>query len=73
VQPIDLASAVFREDVREAEWQEGVFDDLNEFLREAGLLQLNQGRPIEGRCFEEARRLAHELFPEEIAEALVKL
>jgi len=73
VQPIDLASAVFREDVTAAEWSEGVFDDLNEFLREAGLLQLNQGRLIKGPCFEEARRLAHDLFPEAIADALLKL
>lgn len=73
VQPIDLASAIFREDVTDTEWAEGVFDDLNEFLREAGLLQLNQRQRIEGPCFEEARRLAHELFPEMIAVALVKL
>ncbi|RRJ94697.1 hypothetical protein Ga0100231_010440 [Opitutaceae bacterium TAV4] len=70
VQPIDLASTVFKEDISAQEWDMGVFDDLNEFLREAGLLQLNQKRRIIGCCFDEARKLASELFPEDIATAL---
>lgn len=73
VQPIDLASALFREDLSEEQWAAGVFDDMNEFLREAGLLQLNRAGKIEGGCFSEAIRLAHELFPDDIADALVRL
>jgi hypothetical protein len=73
VQPIDLASALFREDLSVEEWEAGTFDDLNEFLREAGLLQLNIGRRIQGRCFSESCRLAKELFPAHLAAAMAKL
>jgi hypothetical protein len=66
-QPIDLAASALKEELTEKEWTDGVFDDLNEFLREAGLLQLNQGAKLPSGCFETARRLANELFPEEIA------
>jgi hypothetical protein len=67
VQPIDLASAVFREDMGEDEWAAAVQDDLSELLREAGLLQLCLGTEIDGVCFGEARDLATGLFPEPIA------
>lgn len=62
-QPIDLAASALKEDLTENEWAEGTFDDQNEFLREAGLLQLNQGARLPGGCFETARRLADDLFP----------
>jgi hypothetical protein len=67
VQPIDLAAAVFREDVTDEEWAAAVHDDLSELMREAGLLQLCLGRKLEGVCFGEARALANGLFPGLIA------
>lgn len=72
-QPIDLAAACLREEASAEAWTAGVFDDLNEFLREAGLLQLNQRKILPGTCFNEARRLAQELFPDDIAGQLTGL
>jgi hypothetical protein len=70
---IDFASTTLKKEHTAEDWKINTTDDLSEILREAGILQLNQKHTLIGTVFELARKEAHELFPDELAEKLVSL
>lgn len=71
--PIDFGAAIFQAEATPEEWDKSCQDDFEEFYREAGLLQLNIKRRLEGQIFEESITKADELFPPEIAHKLIGL
>lgn len=72
-QPIDLASALFQEDSSAQAWEEALFDDLNELMRESALLQLCLGRTLPGACAERSLAQLGDLFPEEMVRQFSRL
>ena len=71
--PIDFGSTIFRAESTPEEWNKSCQDDFEEFYREAGILQLNTQKRLEGQVFDESITKAGELFPPEIAHELMGL
>lgn len=71
--PIDFAACVFREEVSPSEWQEAVFEDKREILREAAFLQLSMKVALKSPVFAEARKMAKSILIPSLAEQVAGL